>query len=200
MPSGRGFRDNVFLVAAAALPLVVVAFFLLSTMIPRWLVDPPAHDLLFRTGGTYDQAAARVSVTFRVTDGRVDAVVQPLAETVYPVRTPLYLLDHVTGAVREIPFSVPTDLTPADGTRVVAIDALNGVRVSPDPTSPDGYVLRTDTRSGPGLVGEIFGMGRYRMSASLVKDGRSVAIDVPEMNQQPVVVVGWVLAGVPGGS
>ncbi len=47
---GRRFvRDNAFLIAAVALPLVVVGFFLLFTAIPRWTVPPPQHDLLFST-------------------------------------------------------------------------------------------------------------------------------------------------------
>ena len=47
--AGRLVRDNAFLIAAAALPVLVVALFLLSTAIPRWTVPPPAYDVLLRT-------------------------------------------------------------------------------------------------------------------------------------------------------
>jgi hypothetical protein len=46
--AGRFVRDNPFLAAAVALPLVVVLFFLLSAALPRWTV-PPRYDLLLRT-------------------------------------------------------------------------------------------------------------------------------------------------------
>ena len=53
----RGFlRDNIFLVAAVSLPLIVVAFFLVASAIPRWLVPPPAYDLLISASDPYNQA------------------------------------------------------------------------------------------------------------------------------------------------
>lgn len=38
----KALVDNPFLVAAVLLPLLVAAFFLAATAIPRWLVAPPA--------------------------------------------------------------------------------------------------------------------------------------------------------------
>jgi hypothetical protein len=42
----RPRRDNAFLVAAVSLPLVVVAFFLLSTALPRRMVPPSTLALI----------------------------------------------------------------------------------------------------------------------------------------------------------
>ena len=42
--SGRFLRENAFLAAAVCLPLLVVVFFVLASIIPRWLVAPPAYD------------------------------------------------------------------------------------------------------------------------------------------------------------
>src|SRR5215813_11728655 len=72
----RGFfRHNAFLVAAVALPVIVVAFFLLATAIPRWTVPPPAYDLVLRVGKSYEQPRPQVAVEFKVDDGRIVAFV-----------------------------------------------------------------------------------------------------------------------------
>jgi hypothetical protein len=62
----KGFlRDNIFLVAAVSLPLIVVVFFLVSTAIPRWLVPPPAYDLLISANDTYNQTNPRITMSVR---------------------------------------------------------------------------------------------------------------------------------------
>jgi hypothetical protein len=63
-------RDNAFLVAAMSLPLVVVAFFLLSTALPRRMVPPPTYDLLIRATDTYNQTNPRLMVDFDVRGGK----------------------------------------------------------------------------------------------------------------------------------
>ena len=45
-------------------------------------------------------------------------------------------------------------------------------RVSSTTTAPDGYELKMRTGGGTGLVGDLFGMGRYDRSVSLVNRGR----------------------------
>ena len=74
----RLLRDNVFLVAAVCLPILVVGFFLLSSSIPRWRVPAPAYDLLIRAG-EYDQTTQRVSLDLDVRDGVVQATARPVA-------------------------------------------------------------------------------------------------------------------------
>jgi hypothetical protein len=75
---GGFFRNNAFLAAAVALPVLVVGFFLLATAIPRWTVPPPTYDLVFRVGKPYDQPRPQVSVEFKVEDGRLQAIVLDL--------------------------------------------------------------------------------------------------------------------------
>jgi hypothetical protein len=94
-PDGGGFlRKNAFLVAAVSLPVVVVGFFLLSTAIPRWLVPPPAYDLLLRSGRPYEPSGPRIAVDFYVRDGRVEAVVRPVPANTYSQLPALWLFDH----------------------------------------------------------------------------------------------------------
>jgi hypothetical protein len=199
MPSGSGrfFRDNAFLVAAVALPLVVVAFFLLASFVPRWLVPPPTHDLLLRVDGNYDRAGSRVIVDYTVRDGRVEATVRPLAANVYLQPAALFLVDHATMTAREIPVDLPADMAENDSPRTFVVEGLAGRTVLAQPVAPDGYQLAERTRGGPGLIGEVFGMNRYDRRAALVNRGRVVPIVLPPRYQyfSPVQVVGWVVPG-----
>lgn len=178
--SGPSFlRKNAFLVAAVALPVAVVALFLAFSVVPRWLVPPPTYDLLFGAGGPYDQVRPRIAVDYKVRDGRVEAVVQALPANSYPQISSLFLFDHLTAEVREIPFDLATDLSEGDPPRTITIDALPGRHVLAQSKAPDGYELDTRSTRGPGLIGDLFGMNGYQQFASLVKSGRSVRIALP---------------------
>jgi hypothetical protein len=63
--------------------------------------------------------------------------------------------------------------------------------------APDGYQLETRSQSGPGLVGELFGMRRYRATAALVNRGRVVLVELPSsrfLYPSSVRSVAWVQA------
>ena len=195
MPAERRFlRDNAFLVAAVALPLIVVGFFLVASVVPRWLVPPPGYDLLLRASGPYDQSRPRVAVEFRVRDGRVEAVARPTSTTVYSQPAELFLFEHETLNVRRIPFDLP-DLKEGDPPSTIPIAALAGRRVVAETKAPDGYELQTGSRGGSGIVGELFGMGRYDYQVVLVKGGRVVPVSLPGPYEYrySVSAVGWVL-------
>jgi hypothetical protein len=192
----RFLRDNAFLVAAVALPLVVIAFFLVATAIPRWLVPPPAHDLLFRATDASGQPNARVDVDFAVRDGKVVATVRSAPANYYGSRPRLFLFDHTTMSAREIAVELPDDLG-GDSPRVVAIDALAGRQVLAGARAPDGYQFESGMERGPGIVGGLFGMNRYGPQASLVNRGRVIPISVPAPYQNVystrVQAIGWLV-------
>jgi hypothetical protein len=193
--SGRFLKENAFLVAAVSLPVVVVGFFLLASVIPRWVVAPPAYDLLLRAGGPYDQKYPRVAVDFRARNGRVEAIVRPLPPNVYPQPSALLLFDHQTMSVREISVDLPANLAENDPPRTIVIDAFPGRQVLAQAKAPDGYELDIRSRRGPGIIGELFGMGRYDQRASLVNRGRVVPIALPSpyWSQPPAYAVGWLV-------
>jgi hypothetical protein len=195
MEGSRSFlRQNAFLLAAAALPAAVVVFFVLASVIPRWTVAPPAYDLLLRTESGYDQSGPRVSVDYNVRDGRVEATVRPLLPNVNLAPAKLFLFEHATMNVREIAVDLP-DLAESDPPRTFVVDQFDGRRAVAQTRAPDGYALEIRARRGPGLVGEIFGMGRYDSAASLVNRGRVVPIRLPA--DQPSYysprMVGWLI-------
>jgi hypothetical protein len=189
----RFIRDNLFLVAAVSLPLVVVGFFLLASTIPRWIVPPPAHDLVLEVRGPYDEARPRVAVDFEVRNGRLEAAVRRVRRDQPAQPAALFLFDHETMTLREIPFEVPPNLSEDDAPATVVVAGLEGRTLLAGPMAPDGYELRTDRNRGPGLVGELFGMNRYDTRLSLVNRGRVIPIDLPGQNRYmpPVQAVAW---------
>jgi len=191
--TGPGFvRSNRFLLAALALPVVVVVFFLLASAVPRWLVAPPAYDLVLRVGRPYTQPAPRTAVEFDVRDGRLEATVRSVPRDRYEQPWSLILFEHETMNVREIRLDLP-EVREGGSPQTIAIDPFGGRRILPQAKAPDGYELKTGRTSGPGLVGDLFGMGRYDATAALVNKGRVVTIPLPQGYQylSPVHAVGW---------
>ena len=180
--TGRG-RGNAFLIAAAALPLVVVAFFLVATAIPRWTVPPPAHDFVFTIDEPGDIRAPAETYTFAVRDGQVVATVTRLAPNTYAPRTRLMHFAHESGAVREVGVAPPAGVVsepPSGGVTITGtfvVEELAGRRAIAAPVSPDGYRFETGQRGGGGIIGELFGMRSGSRRLSLVRDGRVVALD-----------------------
>jgi hypothetical protein len=205
--AARGFfRDNIFLVAAVSLPLIVVAFFLVSTAIPRWLVPPPAYDLLISATDAYNQTNPRMTVNFNVRDGRVEATFQAVPANTYSARSRLFLFDHTTMNVREIPVELPNNLVLAEGDppRTIVVDAIAGRQLLTDVQAPDGYQLESRNQRGPGIVGDVFGMNRYDAEASLVNRGRVIPVALPAPYRNvyfsPVYAVGWLVPRTPDGN
>jgi hypothetical protein len=191
--SGRFLRDNAFLVAAVALPVVIVGLFLLTTAIPRWTVPPPASDLLLRTS-EYEQPNSAVFVDFVVRGERLHASVRRVDPNSYAPLAKLWLFDHATMNSREITLDLPRELAPGESTRMVPIDALAGRRVVTEPRAPDGYELQNRAQHGTGLIGNLFGMRRYGESVSLVNRGRVIPVrtSAPHSYQSPLFV-GWLI-------
>lgn len=196
MRSSHSFlRDNAFLLAAILLPALVAAFFIIANTIPRYTVPDPAHDLVFRAARPYDGSPGTVSVDFIVRNGQVEAVVRLAPPQSYNPRWGLLLFDHETMRVRELPLDLPV-LVPEGETRTVAIEALAGRRVMDEARAPDGYRVESERGSNSGLVGDIFGMGRYRSGLALSNGGRVVALELPppyDEGYSQVSPVGWVV-------
>jgi hypothetical protein len=189
-------RTNAFLVAAAVLPLAVVAVFLVASAVPRWTVPPPAYDAVLRGVGPFDEAAPRVTVEFTVRDGRVEATVRPQPGSGWAQSVGLFLYHHESNEIRRIPLDLPQP-TESEPSRTVIIDAFEGRRVVAGDNAPDGYQVQSRDRDGPGLVGELFGIGPTRRRIALVNRGRVVPLTAPEpyaFGYQPqAVTVGWIV-------
>lgn len=189
------FRNNAFLVAAVALPVVVVVFFLVATAIPRWTVPPPAYDLVLRVGKPYEQPP-QVAVEFKVIDGQLQAIVRPLQKNQYAQPWSLFRFNHQTLNLQEIPVRIPESLPADSPSQTIVVDALAGLRLIEQAKAPDGYELRTDAnRDSPGFMGELFGMRSYAQTVVLVNRGRVVSLPLPSGYQylSPVSAIGWLV-------
>jgi hypothetical protein len=190
----RFIRGNAFIVAAIALPVLVAGFFILAAAVPRWTVPAPAYDFVFRASGPFD-GSTRSLLDFNVRDGRLEITVRPAPKDGYVQPWGLFLFDHQAMTVRELPLGIPDSL-PGGQPITITVDALGGHRIVPDATAPDGYELRTGRAEGGGLIGELFGMARYRQSIGLAKDGRIVPLVLPAPYRnpyEPVYPVGWIV-------
>ncbi|NOT26754.1 MAG: hypothetical protein HOP16_11695 [Acidobacteria bacterium] len=194
---GRFLKDNAFMVAAIALPVVVSGLFILASAIPRWTVAPPTHDLIFKAQRPYTQPPAAVIADFNVRDGRVEVTVRPSPPNSYMQPWSLLRYDHDTMTVEEIPLDLPPAMAEGATSETRVIESLATTRLSAQSVAPDGYELRTRTNGSPGIVGGLFGMGGYRQTASLENNGRIIALNLPapfgDPYQSPVLAVGWVL-------
>ena len=189
---GRGFlRDNVFLIAAGLLPILVVGFFLLATAIPRWTVPPPSYDLLVKGYKPYSgDFRLKVSYDLDVRDGRLQLTVRPLATEQYQNKPVLFLIDHKTLDARALPLTLRE--TPPDAPETTVLDPVPGRVLLDGAKAPDGYTLESRPYHSTGLLGDLFGMHSYQSGMVLMNRGRVIPVALPEPFDSPVYFVAWV--------
>ncbi|MDX1498824.1 MAG: hypothetical protein R3176_02940 [Woeseiaceae bacterium] len=186
-------RSNPTIAAGILLPLVVAAFFVIATAIPRWLVAPPAHDLLF-TVHDYRHESPAIEVRFDVTDDRVRArAFRP--ENSYRSVPRLYRYEHATDTVRELTVELPADNDFENGI-LLDMPALSGTRVSAARRAPDGYEITGPEYRGGGLMGLFFGR-RRQPGLAISKEG--AVFEIPDVDGRPfyygsVSFLAWVVA------
>lgn len=195
MTQPRGFlRDNVFLVAAVALPVLVVGFFLLATAIPRWTVPPPAYDLLVKGYKPYSgDYRLKVSYDLDVRDGHLQLTVRPLATEQYQNKPVLFLIDHKTLAAH--PVTMTLRETPPDSPETTIFDPVPGRMLLDGTQAPDGYRLDQRPYHSTGILGDLFGMHSYQTNMVLMNRGRVIPVDLPEPYDSPMYFVAWVANG-----
>ncbi len=195
MTERQGLRDNAFIVAAIALPVLVALFFLVATAVPRWTTALPGYDAVLKVQRQDRSPQAAVVVDFDVRDGRVVAVAKPAEPHMYVTHWALLLVDHTTLKAREIPFTEPDRLEAGETQRIIAIPELSAIPVSSAVEAPDGYSLQTRSSSGgPGIVGDVFGMRSYRQRIYLRASGRAAEVALPapfHESYAQVSLVGW---------
>jgi hypothetical protein len=168
-------KTNIVLVVGVALPLLLMAFFYVAQRASVAGIDPPGYDAVIAVD--YHDRWTDYPYRIVVDEGKLVVRYRPGADgKTEDRRAPrLYVVDHATHDARalDIDFGSVEDGVVTDPD----IDALNRNRLIPDPTGPDGYRFERQSRSSGGLVGNLFGFGRYRSGYTLKKDARVVPID-----------------------
>jgi len=157
MSIAKSLRDNAALVAGVLLPVLVVILFLLSSWIPKLLVDPPQYDFLYVEDANYYGSPSpwRYEVTL---DARNHLLVKAYAAKpdAYMPGARLFLFEHEDGNVREITLPAPENAEGGEAGIVVEVPEFQNRYIDPSRVSPDGYSLVESTRSSRGLFGMFY--------------------------------------------
>ena len=189
-------RKNMMIVVSIALPLLVVLFFALASILPGLYSTPPAHDLLLSFQGRATSKASQVRINLSVVDGHLKAVTSPLDNVYYDNYPRLFRYHHVSGEISEISIPVPDNIADLkDGTEI-PIPELAEVRVSDKLRAPDGYEFGGGRRGG-GFIMEMFGGSRNRNDVRISKNGAVIRVRLPTSDYwyNDARFVGWVLNG-----
>jgi len=186
----------MMIVASIALPLLVVVFFALASVLPGLYSTPPAHDLLLTLQGSSGAKATLVRIDLSVIDGQLKAVTHRLDNPVDDNVSRLFRYRHLTGDVTEISIPVPDNVAELKDGSVIPIPELAGLRISEKLRAPDGYEF-SGSRRGGGLMTELFRGSRNRNDVRIAKNGVIVRVRLPTPDfwYNEARFVGWVLHG-----
>lgn len=191
-------KENIAIAAAIALPLILVAVFMLSTAIRNISVEDPKHDFLIATNYQlsdydavrFDVVERRLIVTYRYPDKNGNG-----AYLHYGI--PRLWRVHVNGMkIEEISIPLPRGKNENDKKAVeIDIAALRGLNVVNVQPGPDGYTFESSSRHYGNPMAELFSYDRYESRAAIARQGR--IIPIPGMNDATygyhnVFFVGWI--------
>jgi hypothetical protein len=191
------WRDQGFLVLGVALPLLVVAFFLVARWLPARFVDPPRHPLLFVAHGTPRGQGLPISGSVSVHDGRIRVRWTKIEGPSYDGGPRVFRFDAASERLEELSVPEPEDPAALEGSVDLFLDApAPGTRLETAPRAPDGWAFEVTPWRSSGLLGELFG-GRGREPRAIVKkDGRVIALprtDATAYSYGTVSFLGWIV-------
>ena len=185
-------RENLVLVTGITLPILLMFFFMLSTLIPQTLSDPPQYDLVFYTDDYSGRSSVPVNVNFTVKDGTLTAQYTANKKDVYHYSwRKLYLFDAKTQTTRELPFPIP-DVNNRDRWNET-VEATKDLKLDTTLQAPDGYELSYEGYSRSGLINDLFWGGSGSREVRLRKGASSLRLGNHEtFYYYSVHFIGWV--------
>jgi len=189
-------RKNMMIVVSIALPLLVILFFALASVLPGLYTTPPAYDFLLTLQGVATAKSTRVRINLTVSDGQVKVVASETDASHYDNSPRLFRYHHLTGEVTEISIPVPESISGSEEGLDILIPELVGLRVSDKLRAPDGYEFNGSRRGG-GFVTELFGGSRKQNDVRISKNGAVVRVRLPTSDYwyNGARFLGWVLNG-----
>lgn len=180
-------KDNLAIVAAIALPAILVLVFALSNLAVTSSVPDPKYDFLIATNYNDYNNGQNETYYYQVVEGKLKIYYN------YPAKNPngggyqyyntsrLWRVHVPAMSVEEIALVPPAKGSDADEGRRVELDipAVASLNVNSTQPSPDGYMFQPSYDSYDGnLMMEIFAGSRNRGTnmCVLTKDGRAVAV------------------------
>ena len=189
-------KRHGFVIAAVALPLVVVAAFALVRMLPRMMVEDPRHELVYSVVTAYASQPTNLSCVVIPVDGRLCARWSRSKDPVYSATSRVYRLDPATGALHELPTPEPANRDALEGTQDVYFTGLDGVRIETSLRAPDGYEFENTYAGGSGIFGGLFFDHSRGPRARIKKDGRVIMVPRPNESAygyEEVSFIGWLI-------
>jgi hypothetical protein len=197
MDERMGFlKRHGFVIAAVALPILLVVAVAVARLVPRLLVEDPRYDLVYSAVTEYSSAPSHRHCVITAVDGRVRVRWTQSEQEVYGATQRVYRLSPASGEVREIPVPEAGDLRAPGDTQDLTLGGLEDVRIDTSPRAPDGYEYEFSYASGGGLFGDLFYRGSRGPRSTIEKQGRVIVL--PRANQGPygydsVTFLGWAI-------
>lgn len=193
-------KTNAVLVVGLALPLLLMAGFMLASGLPQRLSEPPTFSLVFAVSD-YSPTTHNLPVSVRlvVQDGVLKAqyvsAMSPAAGYVNNSWKKLYLYDAPSQNVRELPFGFPADMNAIQGSAEEVVEATRTMRLDTTLKAPDGYELSYSRGSGSLYIGDFLWSAGSTNEARLRKGSASVTLgsDSRSFPYGSAEFVGWVV-------
>jgi len=196
----RFIKENPSLAAGIGLPILLLVFFSLASIIPQWTVAPPKYDLLFSIEENRCDDK-KPSVNFKLVGSSMKA------EYLYPEKKDnysncyqykkLYRFSAAKNESREIVYDVPAKDKQITDWKNFEIAEVKNLKLDGSKKAKDGYEFfgRYDRYYGGGLF--FFGGGySSRNMVSINNSGRAVNISPfnkdSEYYYSNVEFIGWV--------
>ncbi len=186
--NARISKDNLVIVIGISLPLLVILLFLLATTTPKFLVAPPQYDFLFTSFVSAYPNVPPARVNIDVYQGQVRARIYRNQGAQV---TRLFLFDHNTSNIREIPISIPGHADTLENGTEIQIPELKGLKLSASLQAPDGYEFRGPDYRGGGIIPELLGM-RRRRRATIARGGAVIPLPL-DPPYYSVLFLGWIV-------
>jgi hypothetical protein len=185
-------KDNIAIVAAIVLPLILAVIFAISTLVTNVSVEDPQYDLLVAT----DYYAGSAKFEFNTDNDKITVIYHPDTKDANGYNMTrnmpkLWRIHVQERKVEQISLAEPADKKQGN----VKIPALEGLKVQNIQPGPDGYSYENYYRYRNNFMSEIFaGDTSARHAIALEKDGRLVKIKVPDSNWgYNAQFIGWII-------
>jgi hypothetical protein len=196
-PMPQIIKENITLVIALALPILLALFFMAARYVSETTTEPPQHDFLISTN-QYNRSG--LAVSFKVVDGQL------VSTFTYPVKNKndsydykdvpdIYLVDAQTMIAEPVPLPLPANWkNPPAALEGNAVDmflpGISDKEWTATTIAPDGYEFGQLERYDYNLMTEIFSGHRDR-GYGIHKGGRVDKIRGLPQNVYHIYLIAW---------
>lgn len=189
-------KDNITIVLAITLPLVLVGIFMISSLFTKITVADPVHDFLIATEAYNNENTA---FTFNILDDRLVITYNPPLEKDKNGYRPeqqipkLWRINVPEMSVEEIELIEPDDKKSSE----ISITGITDIKIQNIHPSPDGYEFLDNFYRGGNLMTELFADSRnYGSNSAITKQGRILKFKLPDggnFGSYNTSFIGWII-------